>query len=54
MLRAWVSERGEGNGRVGQLERLAERISGERLDGFFDAWLFSSRKPARTEANGLR
>ena len=54
MLRAWVSERGEGNGRVGQLERLAERVSGERLDGFFDAWLFSSRKPARTEANGLR
>ena len=53
-LRAWVSERGEGNGRVGQLERLAERVSGERLDGFFDAWLFRSRKPARTEANGLR
>jgi aminopeptidase N len=54
LLRAWVSERGEGNGRVGQFERLAERVSGERLDGFFDAWLFTGRKPARTEANGLR
>ena len=54
LLRRWVAERGGGTGRVGQFERLAEQVSGQRLDGFFEAWLFASRKPAATEANGLR
>ena len=54
VLRTWVAERGEGNGRIGQFERLAERVSGERLDGFFDAWLFTGRKPTATKSNGLR
>ena len=30
--------------------RLAERISGEQLDDLFDAWLFTSGKPALTSA----
>jgi len=54
LLRRWVAEHGGGTGRVGQFERLAEQVSGERLDGFFDAWLFTGHKPAATEANGLR
>ena len=54
LLRTWVVEHGGGTGRVGGFQRLAERVSGESLDGFFDAWLRTGRKPARTEANGLR
>ncbi len=54
VLRTWVDRRGDRTGRVGQFERLAERVSGERLDGFFDAWLFTGSKPERTGANGLR
>ena len=54
VLRRWVDRRGGGTGRVGQFERLAEDVSGERLDGLFDAWLFSGRKPTATAANGLR
>jgi aminopeptidase N len=54
VLRAWVETHGDGNGSVGQSRTLAERISGEQLDGFFRAWLFSDSKPRRTAANGLR
>ncbi len=54
LLRTWVAQRSEGNGRVGEFRRLAEEISGEKLGGFFRAWLFTGKKPARTAANGLR
>jgi aminopeptidase N len=54
LLRTWVQRNGDGTARVGGLERLAEEVSGERLGRFFDAWLRSGRKPARTAANGLR
>ena len=54
LLRTWVERRGDGNGRVSQFERLAEEVSGKQLDRFFDTWLRSGRKPARTAANGLR
>ncbi|MGZ5416192.1 MAG: M1 family metallopeptidase [Nocardioides sp.] len=54
LLRAWVQERSEGTGRIGQFRQLAEEISGKQLDGFFKAWLFTGTKPARTKANGLR
>ncbi len=54
LLRRWVSEQASGNGRVGEFKSLAEEVSGEQLDGFFDAWLATGRKPARTAANGLR
>ena len=54
LLRTWVRQRGEGNGRVGQFEQLAEQVSGEQLDGFFRAWLHTVRKPRKTAANGLR
>jgi aminopeptidase N len=54
LLRTWVEQHGEGTGRVGQLKRMAERVSGEQLDGFFRVWLFTPEKPRRTAANGLR
>jgi aminopeptidase N len=54
LLRTWVQRNADGTGRVGELERLAEEVSGERLGRFFDAWLRSGKKPARTAVNGLR
>jgi aminopeptidase N len=53
LMRTWVAEHGGGNGSVKQFEALAKSVSGEQLDGFFQAWLFTSAKPARTKANGL-
>ena len=53
MLRTWVTDREGGNGSTEQFEALAEDISGEDLDDFFDAWLHTSEKPADTAANGL-
>ncbi len=43
----------DGNGTVEQFEALAEQVSGQDLDGFFEAWLRSGTRPARTAANGL-
>jgi aminopeptidase N len=54
LMRTWVRRQGGGNATVGQFQRLAGQVSGERLGGFFHAWLHSGRKPARTAANGLR
>ncbi len=53
LLRAWVTQRSGGNGSTEQFIALAEAISGEDLTGFFDAWLFTSAKPAATPENGL-
>jgi aminopeptidase N len=52
-LRTWVHENRDGLGSTKEFKRLAERTSGEQLDGLFQAWLFSGEKPARTRANGL-
>ncbi len=54
LLRTWVKDHRYDDGTVEQFERLAHRVSGERLDGFFDAWLRAGTAPARTRANGLR
>jgi aminopeptidase N len=54
LLRTWVAEHADGNGTVGQFHALAEQTSGKQLDGFFEAWLFTGAKPARTKANGLQ
>jgi aminopeptidase N len=53
-LRGWVADKSYGNGSIGQFQAVAEQVSGQQLDGFFDAWLRSSTKPARTASNGLR
>lgn len=52
LLRAWVT--GRSHGSVAEFERLAKAVSGEDLDGFFDAWLHARRMPAKTAANGWR
>ena len=53
VLHRWLSERAEGNGTSEDFEALAASISGQDLTAFFDAWLRSPVKPARTAANGL-
>jgi hypothetical protein len=53
LLRQWVVEHGGGAGvRTADFQALAEQVSGEDLDSFFDAWL-SPGRPADTTANGL-
>ncbi len=53
VLRVWVQQHRGGTARVGQFERLAARISGQDLHGFFDAWLHTRTRPAATADNGL-
>lgn len=53
VLQRWATERGGGNGSTADFQALAEEVSGEDLDGFFDAWVHTSAKPANTAANGL-
>ena len=48
IARQWVAERGGGTGTTAQFIELAERISGQRLDDLFDAWLFTGSKPTLT------
>lgn len=50
LLRRWVSERDHGT--TEDFRDLAESVSGQDLDGFFDVWLFRTRRPARTAENG--
>jgi len=53
LLRTWVADHRNGNATTDDFVSLAEQISGEQLDGFFDAWLRADEPPARTAANGL-
>ena len=54
LMRRWASAHRHGNAQVGQFTALAEQVSGQQLDGFFKAWLYTSARPAATAANGLR
>jgi aminopeptidase N len=53
LLRRWVEENRYGNGSTPAFSALAEQVSGEDLDGFFQAWLRERSKPASTAENGL-
>jgi aminopeptidase N len=53
LLRTWVAQRRNGNGATTDFHTLAEQLSGQDLDAFFDAWLVATVKPADTAANGL-
>jgi len=53
LLRTWVDQRRYGNGSVPAFQALAESVSGQDLDGFFDAWLRAKNAPAKTADNGL-
>ncbi|WP_426566134.1 M1 family metallopeptidase [Angustibacter sp. McL0619] len=53
LMRNWPRQHKYGNGSIPQFIALAERLTGEDLGGFFDAWLYSSTKPAATPENGF-
>jgi aminopeptidase N len=50
ILRAWTARFHNGNATTEDFIALAEEISGEQLDDFFDAWLFSPALPALPSA----
>ena len=57
VIRRWADTHAGGHGTTKQFIGLAERVSGKRLDHFFDQWLFSSKKPpvpAAQRASGPR
>ncbi len=53
VLRTWVADHRYGNATTAQFVALAEEVSGEDLDAFFDVWLYADERPARTSDNGL-
>ncbi len=53
LLRRWAAVHEGGNVTSEQFEQLAETISGEQLDAFFEGWLRSGQKPPNTAAYGL-
>jgi aminopeptidase N len=46
LLREWQADHKDGNASWPQFEDLAQRLSGQNLRGFFDAWFRGSAKPA--------
>jgi aminopeptidase N len=46
ILRSWAKQHKYGNVTTAQFIRLSERVSGQDLDPFFDAWLYVAKKPA--------
>jgi aminopeptidase N len=46
LLRRWVAQQSGGNGTTDEFIALSERVSGRRLDGLFQSWLFTPGKPA--------
>jgi aminopeptidase N len=46
ILRSWAKQHKYGNVTTAQFIRLSERVSGQDLDAFFDAWLYVPKKPA--------
>ncbi len=45
LLPAWAQQQETGNGTTAEFVALAEQISGQQLDAFFDDWLFTPAKP---------
>jgi aminopeptidase N len=54
LLRTWTDQHAYANGSIDQFEALAADVSGQDLTAFFDAWLHTGARPARTAPNGLR
>ncbi len=53
LLREWATQRPGPDATVEEFEELASLRAGVDLTDFFDAWLRTPRRPARTVANGL-
>lgn len=45
LLRTWYADNKYGNVKTADFVALAERVSGQELDAFFDVWLYQSGKP---------
>ncbi|GAB4079265.1 M1 family metallopeptidase [Modestobacter muralis] len=45
VLRAWATENADGNVTTADFVALSERISGQQLDAFFQAWIYAPVKP---------
>jgi hypothetical protein len=52
LLRKWVRRNAGGNVSTPQFIKLAEKVSGQDLDDFFQTWLFTPAKPAGIEPQG--
>ncbi|MDN5893155.1 MAG: M1 family metallopeptidase [Nocardioides sp.] len=52
LLRSWVTGRTHGSN--ADFKALAEEISAEDLGSFFNAWLYTGKRPARTAENGYK
>jgi aminopeptidase N len=46
ILRTWAHVHKDGNGTTPEFVKLAERVSGKKLDHLFHAWLVAPKKPA--------
>ncbi len=53
LLRRYAARYRDGNARVGDFKRMAERAAGQELDRFFRVWLSRPEPPAKTRANGF-
>ena len=45
LLKQWAAKKQDGNATTAEFVALAQQVSGENLQGFFDAWLFKGTKP---------
>jgi aminopeptidase N len=53
ILRRWSREHRQSTASTAEFVTLAERVSGRRLDRFFDVWLRTRTRPAPTIRNGF-
>ncbi|HEY7046857.1 MAG TPA: M1 family metallopeptidase [Jatrophihabitantaceae bacterium] len=53
LMRLWPLVHRYGNATIQQFESLAESLSGQQLQTFFQNWLFTPTKPAPTAENGF-
>jgi aminopeptidase N len=52
ILRTWTARFHNGNATTEDFIALAEEVSGEQLDDFFESWLFSPALPQLPSARG--
>ena len=45
LVKEWIASQSGGNVTTAEFQALAEQVSGEDLDAFFQTWLFSPAKP---------
>ena len=50
LLKEWIDKKEGGNATIPEFIALAEKLSGQQLDAFFDEWLFTAAKPASLDA----